>query len=80
MWIIMCRSVLEQSCILWHKSLTLENIDDFDDFYKVVLKNSYRTYEEALIKLNLSSLSERRENYAENLHSQELEMALFQIY
>ena len=68
MWIIMCRSVLllEQSCILWHKSLTLENIDDLErtqkTFAKVVLRNSYRTYEDALLKLNLSSLSERREN------------------
>ena len=62
----MCRSVLEQSCILWHKLLTLENIFDLErtqkTFAKVVLRNSYRTYEEALIKLNLSSLSERREN------------------
>ena len=67
LWKIFCRSVLEQSCILLHKSLTLENIDDLErtqkTFAKVVLRNSYRTYEEALIKLNLSSLSERRDNF-----------------
>ena len=62
----MCRSVLEQSCVLWHSSLTLENIQDLErtqkTFAKLVLRNNYKTYEEALIKLNLFSLSERRQN------------------
>ena len=31
-------------------------------FAKLVLRNNYKTYEEALIKLNLLSLSERRQN------------------
>ena len=66
MWIIMCRSVLEQSCVLWHSSLTLENIEDLErmqkTFAKLVLRNKYKTYEDALTKLNLLSLSERRQN------------------
>ena len=65
LWIIFCRSVLEQSCAVWHSSLTQENIDDLErtqkTFAKLVLKEKYTTYEESLIKLNLDSLSQRRQ-------------------
>ena len=70
MWVLMCRSVLEQSCILWHTSLTLENIEDLErtqkTFAKLVLRNNYKTYDEALIKLNLLSLPERRTRLCKN--------------
>ena len=64
-WIVFCRSVLEPSCVVWHKSLTKENSDDLErtqkSFVKLVLKNHYSTYEEGLEKLNLDTLSDRRE-------------------
>ena len=65
LWIIFCRSVLEQSCVVWHSSLTQENVDDLErtqkTFTKLVLKEKYVTYEDSLITLNLDSLSQRRQ-------------------
>ena len=65
-WTIFCRSVLEQSCVLWHTSLTQENSEDLErtqkSFVKMVLKNEYKNYENALLKLNLDTLADRREN------------------
>ena len=66
LWILFCRSVLEQSCVVWHSSLTQDNIDDLErtqkTFAKLVLRDKYTTYKDSLIKLNLESLSERRQN------------------
>ena len=65
LWIIFCRSVLEQSCVVWHSSLTQENIDDLErtqkTFTKLVLKEKYLSYEDSLIKLNLDPVSQRRQ-------------------
>ena len=59
-WIIFCRSVLEQSCVVWHNLLTQENIDDLErlqkTFTKLILKREYESYEKALVKLNLDTL------------------------
>ena len=70
LWITFCRSVLEQSCILWHNTLTQENETDLErtqkTFAKLVLKNQYRSYPQALIKLNLLPLSERRKQLCLN--------------
>ena len=64
MWIVMCRSKIEQSCVLWHSSLTQENSEDLErtqkTFTKLVLQEKYKTYEQALLQLNLNSLAERR--------------------
>ena len=47
------------------KSKSQENIDDLEraqkTFAKLVLKEKYTTYEESLIKLNVDSLSQRRQ-------------------
>ena len=63
-WILFCRSVLEQSCVVWGPSLTQENIEDLErtqkSFAKLVLKQNYKTYNQALIQLNLESLEVRR--------------------
>ena len=70
LWILYCRSILEQSCILWHSMLTQENINNLErtqkTFAKLVLGNKYVTYEEALIKLNLISLAEKRQSLCLN--------------
>ena len=64
LWILFCRSVLEQSCVVWGTSVTQENIEDLErtqkTFAKLVLKEKYKTYENALRVLNLDSLETRR--------------------
>ena len=68
LWKVFCRSILETSCVVWHNSLSQENIEDLErtqkSFAKLLLKKEYKNYPEALIKLNLESLIERRENMA----------------
>ena len=65
LWTVFCRSVLEQSCVVWHSSLTQENSEDLERcqkiFSKLVLKEKYTNYEDALMKLNLDSLHSRRQ-------------------
>ena len=45
LWVVFCRSVLEQSCVVWHSSLTQENREDMErlqkTFCKLVLKDKY---------------------------------------
>ena len=64
MWILFCRSVLEQSCVVWGTSLTQENIENLErtqkTFAKTVLKEKYKDYDNALTHLNLDSLESRR--------------------
>ena len=61
LWILFCRSVLKQSCVVWHSSLTQDKFDELErsqkTFSKLVLRDKYTTYEDSLIKLNLESLS-----------------------
>ena len=63
-WILFCRSVLEQSCVVWGTSLTQENKNDLErtqkTFCKLVLKEKYKNYENAILKLNLDTLENRR--------------------
>ena len=64
-WIVFCRSELEQSCTIWHSSLTQENSEDLErtqkTFVKLVLKQNYQNYPHGLLKLNLDTLADRRE-------------------
>ena len=64
LWILFCRSVLEQSCVLWHNSLTQENIQDLErsqkSFSKMILKEKYINYDQALLFLNMDSIEARR--------------------
>ena len=45
LWIIYCRGILEQSCAVWHSSLTQENSNDIERcqkvFAKLTLQNHY---------------------------------------
>ena len=63
-WILFCRSVLEQSCVVWVTSISKENTEDLErtqkSFLKLILKEKYKDYENALILLNLESLETRR--------------------
>ena len=59
------RSILDQSCQVWHFSLTQENADDIErvqkSALKIVLGYQYENYEKALERLNLENLQKRRE-------------------
>ena len=60
------RSILEQYSIVWHSSLTIEDSVDLKRVQKlamkVILKEEYQTFEQALKKMMLCKQSERREN------------------
>ena len=64
LWIVYCRSVLEQSCVLWDSGLTKENIEDLErtqkSFTKLVLEEDYLNYFQALKVLGLEKLETRR--------------------
>ena len=64
-WKTYCRSILEQSAVVWGPSITEENKIDLErtqkSFAKLILKNKYIHYEDSLIKLNLETLQERRQ-------------------
>ena len=60
------RPVLEQSYVVWHSSLTLENSSDLERVQKaatrLIMGTKYENYEESLETLNMQKLSERRTN------------------
>ena len=65
LWIQYCRSVLEQSAVLWQGGLTEENRSSLDrtqkSFVKLILGRKYKNYMQALLQLNLSTLDKRRD-------------------
>ena len=64
-YILYIRSVLEQSCQVWHSSLTFENLTDIERVQKnalrIILKEEYETYAHALAITGLDFLVDRRE-------------------
>ena len=81
------RSILEQSCSVWHSSLTQENTEDLERVQKsamrIILQEDYNTYEDALETLMLAKLSERREKlslkFAKNCVKNKLTSDLFPL-
>ena len=65
LWIQCCRSVLEQSAVLWQGGLTEENRSSLErtqkSFVKLILGRKYKNYTQALLQLNLSTLDKRRD-------------------
>ena len=63
-YVLYLRSILEQSCVVWHSGLTDEESCDLERVQKVackvILKERYVHYDQALEVLNLKKLSERR--------------------
>ena len=63
-YITYIRCLLEQSCVLWHSSLTEENRNTLERVQKVSLRiimgDEYSCYEDALKLANLETLEERR--------------------
>ena len=66
----MKRSLLDQSATVWHSSISLENAEDLErvqkSALKVILQDQYKGYKNALNRLDLESLHERRENLCLN--------------
>ena len=81
------RSLLEQSCSVWHSGLTVENCEDLERVQKsalrIILKDDYKSYEQALETLMLARLSERREQmclkFAKNCVKNDLTSDLFPL-
>ena len=63
--IVYIKSILEQSCVVWHSSLTQEDTESIERVQKnalrVILRSNFQNYENAFEKLNLETLEERRE-------------------
>ena len=63
-YILYIRSVCEQSAVVWHSSLTVENDTDIERIQKtalkIIFKSRYESYENALLLSDLETLSERR--------------------
>ena len=59
------RSLCEQSSCVWNSSLTVENEDDLERIqkiaFKIILKDNYINYRNALNILELDTLKERRD-------------------
>ena len=64
------RSIVEQSCVVWHSSLTNEDSDNIERIQKnalrVILKSSYKDYNNALETLDIETLKFRREKLSLN--------------
>ena len=64
-YILFVRSLLEQSATVWHSSLTSQNKADLErvqkSAFRIILKNEYNSYQQALSQLSLDSLDDRRE-------------------
>ena len=63
LWKIFCRSILEQTCVLWDSGLTEQNRTDLErtqnTFTKLVLEEEYTDYKSALPTLQLETLEIR---------------------
>ena len=81
------RSILEQSCPIWHSSLTQEDSDDLEEVQKsamrIILQDDYTNYEEGLEYVMLAKLSDMREKlslkFAQNCTRNELVSDLFPL-
>ena len=64
-YILFIRSLLEQSAVVWHGSLTQENIDDLErvqkSAVKIILGDKYSGYKKSLEKLEMETLYDRRD-------------------
>ena len=69
-YILFVRSLLKQSAIVWHSSLSEENKSDLERVqktaFKIILGEKYKTYKHALNFLELESLNDRRKTLCLN--------------
>ena len=66
LWKTYCRSVLEQSAVLWQGALTEQDTATLErtqkTFTKLILRRKYESYQKSLLILDLPTLDKRR-NY-----------------
>ena len=59
------RSIIEQSAVVWHSSLSLKNMSDLERVQKaavrVIMGNNYSSYKNGLKDLKLDTLERRRD-------------------
>ena len=64
-YFLFVRSLLEQSAVVWHSGLSQDNTNDLErvqkSAVKIILGNEYTNYENALSKLGMTKLSDRRD-------------------
>ena len=64
-YILFVRSQLEQSCVVWHSSLTEQHKSDLErvqkSALKIILGSKYENHKKALDVLNMDTLEDRRE-------------------
>ena len=64
-YFLFVRSQLEQSAVVWHSSLSEDNKSDLErvqkSALKIILRENYKGYKQALVALGIESLSDRRE-------------------
>ena len=64
LYITYIRSILEQSCVLWHSALTEEESNNLErvqgNAYRNMLKEGYILYEIAISVLQIPTLVQRR--------------------
>ena len=69
-YILFIRSILEQSCVVWHSSLNKEDSDNLERIQKsavkVILQEDYSEYTDGLHQLKLESLYNRRMSLCKN--------------
>ena len=65
LWVVYCRSVLEQSAVLWQRGLTEENRHNWErtqkSLVKLIAKENTESYEKLLSQLNVTTLDKRRD-------------------
>ena len=78
------RSILEQSCNVWHTSLTDDNEQDLErvqkSALKIILGKKYIDYESACNELNITDLKTRRQNLFEKFTIQNINHPLMREY
>ena len=69
-YILYIRSVRENCAVVWHSSITRGEELELERVQKtalrIILKENYLNYEEALTETNLKTLKERREHLCRN--------------
>ena len=86
-YILYIRSILEQSCQVWHSSLTIENVQNLErvqkNALKIILQDNYQDYSNALDISGLKSLYERRNElclrFAKSCVKNELTKSMFPL-
>ena len=65
-YMLQIRSKLEQSAVVWHSGLTLRAKNDLErvqkSALKLILRDKYLNYKDALDVIGIDSLEKRREN------------------